>query len=202
MEKTDRSFIYVLLISIIVCALIGFCIVKSGENYDKELYSEVYEELDELEEYITDNSKYNKEIDSVEYESDNYKRGKIIAIMTIDKLDLKYPILKEDTEENLKVAPAKFWGADPNEIGNLCVVGHNYGNSKYFSKLSSLMAGDIVKVMDTQGNDVSYKVYEKKIINENDLSCTSQLTNGKKEVTLITCTDNSIERLVVKCIEV
>lgn len=202
MEQRDKSFIYVLLISIIVCALLGFLIVKSGESYDKELYSDVYEELDELEEYITDNSKYNKEIDTIEYESDNYKRGKIIAIMTIDKLDLKYPILKEDTEENLKVAPAKFWGADPNEVGNLCVVGHNYGNSKYFSKLSSLVDGDIVKVMDTQGNDVSYTVYEKKVINENDLSCTSQLTNGKKEVTLITCTDNSIERLVVKCIEV
>lgn len=202
MEQRDKSFIYVLLISIIVCALLGFLIVKSGESYDKELYSDVYEELDELEEYITDNSKYNKEIDTIEYESDNYKRGKIIAIMTIDKLNLKYPILKDDTEENLKVAPAKFWGADPNEVGNLCVVGHNYGNSKYFSKLSSLVDGDIVKVMDTQGNDVSYTVYEKKVINENDLSCTSQLTNGKKEVTLITCTDNSIERLVVKCIEV
>ena len=202
MEQTDKSFVYVLLISIIVCALIGFFIVKSGENYDTKLYSEVYEELDELEQYITDNAKYNKEIDTIEYESDNYKRGKIIAIMTIDKLNLKYPILQEDTEENLKVAPAKFWGADPNEVGNLCVVGHNYGNSKYFSKLSSLLAGDVVKVMDVKGNDISYRVYEKKVINKNDLSCTSQLTNGKREVTLITCTDNSIERLIVKCIEV
>lgn len=56
--------------------------------------------------------------------------------------------------------------------------------------------------MDIKGNDVAYKVYEKNIINENDSSCTSQMTDGKKEVTLITCTANKAERLAVKCIEV
>ena len=56
--------------------------------------------------------------------------------------------------------------------------------------------------MDTKGNDVSYKVYAKDVIGEDDSSCTSQMTDGKKEVTLITCTANKSERLAVKCVEV
>jgi LPXTG-site transpeptidase (sortase) family protein len=204
MKQNDKSFIYIVLISIIVCAGVGFLIIKSGESYDPVLYSEVYEELDEMENYITNNSKYNTEdVDETDLnEFDSYKQGKIIAILTIDKLGLKYPVLKETTEENLKVAPTKFWGADPNEVGNFCIAGHNYGNAQHFSGLSNLVIGDIVKVMDTKGISVSYKIYAKNLINENDLECTSQITDGKKEVTLITCTDDKSQRLAIKCVEV
>lgn len=210
MKQNDKSFIYVILISIIVCAGIGFLVIKSGESYDPVLYSEVYAELKEVENTIANNPpvkenvtknevKNNTELD----EFDKYsKQGRIIAIISIDKLGVKYPVLKDASAENLKVAPTKFWGADPNEVGNFCVAGHNYGNSKYFSKLSNLVIGDIVKVMDTKGNDVSYKVYAKDVIGEDDSSCTSQMTDGKKEVTLITCTANKSERLAVKCVEV
>lgn len=210
MKQNDKSFIYVILISIIVCAGIGFLVIKSGESYDPVLYSEVYAELEEVENTIANNPpvkenvtknevKNNTELD----EFDKYsKQGRIIAIISIDKLGVKYPVLKDASAENLKVAPTKFWGADPNEVGNFCVAGHNYGNSKYFSKLSNLVIGDIVKVMDTKGNDVSYKVYAKDVIGEDDSSCTSQMTDGKKEVTLITCTANKSERLAVKCVEV
>lgn len=205
MKQNDKSFIIVLLITIIVCAGIGVIIIKAGESYNPVLYSEVYEELEEVENYIanTENQDIAEVKDNDVEEFDNYnKQGKIIAILTIDKLGVKYPVLKEMTDENLKVAPTKFWGADPNEIGNFCIAGHNYGNAKYFSKLSKLSIGDIVKVMDTKGINVAYKVYSKEVIDENDSTCTSQLTDGKKEVTLITCTDNKSQRLAVKCIEV
>ena len=201
MKQNDSSFLIVFLITIIICAGISFLIIKAGESYDPILYAEVYEELEEVENYIN-NVNNVEELEEDVKEFDNYKKGKIIAILTIDKLGLKYPVLQEMTEENLKVAPTKFWGADPNEIGNFCIAGHNYGNAKYFSKLSKLDIGDIVKIMDTKGADISYKVYSKELINENDSECTSQLTDGKKEVTLITCTDNKSQRLAVKCVEV
>ena len=204
MKQNDRNFIIVLLVTIIACAGIGVLIIKSGESYDPVLYSEVYDELEEIESYFANtNTEHSETLDEDIETFDNYNRqGKIIAILTIDKLGVKYPILKEMTDENLKVAPTKFWGADPNEIGNLCIAGHNYGNAKYFSKLNKLSLGDMITVMDTKGENVSYKVYSKEVINENDLECTSQLTNGKKEVTLITCTDKKNQRLAVKCIEV
>ena len=46
MKQNDKSFIIVLLITIILCAGIGVLIIKSGESYNPVLYSEVYEELD------------------------------------------------------------------------------------------------------------------------------------------------------------
>ena len=39
--------------------------------------------------------------------------------------------------------------------------------------------------------------YKYEVIPE-DLSCTSQLTNGKKEITVITCTNDSKMRVIVK----
>ena len=222
MEQSSKTFICVILISMIICALVGYIIIKSGESYDEELYAEVYEEYndfqtitkpetfpeEEKKEYITNNSQYNqdlkeenKKIEEIEYETQTKRKGRIIGMITIDKIGINYPILNEDTAANLKVAPVKFWGANPNEVGNLCITAHNYGNAAYFSKLHLLNEGDIVEIMDQKGSNVAYKIYRKMVINENDLTCTSQRTNGKREVTLITCTANSNERLVLKCVE-
>ena len=42
--------------------------------------------------------------------------------------------------------------------------------------------------------------YDTYIVDETDMSCTSQETNGKIELTLITCDNNdNKKRLVVKC---
>ena len=51
-------------------------------------------------------------------------------------------------------------------------------------------------------NKVSYRVYNNYQVDPKDVSCTTQLTNGNKEVTLITCTDDSKMRVVVKAREV
>ena len=52
------------------------------------------------------------------------------------------------------------------------------------------------------GRTIEYKVYNKYVVEPTDTSCTSQLTNGRKELTLITCTNYGTQRLVVKCTEV
>lgn len=131
-----------------------------------------------------------------------------LATVNIPKINVKYPVLlppddtAETTEETLKVSPCKFWGAGVNEVGNFCIVGHNYRNTKFFSKVPTLENGDIVELIDIQGTTMKYKVYDKYTVEPTDVSCTSQLTNGRKEVTLITCTDDSQMRVIVKCKEI
>lgn len=71
-----------------------------------------------------------------------------IGVIEIPKINLSYGILNKTTDEILKLSPTKFWGPDPNKIGNLCVVGHNYRNAKFFSKVPTLVNGDIIKVTD------------------------------------------------------
>lgn len=131
-----------------------------------------------------------------------YTNGKI----SIPQIDCEYPILSSNTsnyETLLKIAPVKFYGADPNEVGNLCIVGHNYKNSQFFSKVPTLENGDKIEITDNFGDTVEYEVYDKYITVNTDTSCTSQLTNGKREVTLITCTNaNDEHRVIVKAKEV
>lgn len=125
-----------------------------------------------------------------------------IGTINIPKINVNYPILSETTTELLKISPCKFWGADPNQEGNFCIVGHNYRNSKFFSKVPTLENGDIIEITDLSGTTLQYAVYDKYIVEPDDTSCTSQLTNGRTEITIITCTDSGKQRVVVKAREI
>lgn len=133
---------------------------------------------------------------------------KIIANIEIPKINLNYTVLQgetgslEETEELLKSSPCKYHGNEPNEIGNFCIVAHNYRNSKFFSKVPTLVVGDTIKLTDLTGRTIAYEVYDKHTVDPEDTRDTTQLTGGKKEVTLITCTDDSKQRVIVKCKEV
>lgn len=123
------------------------------------------------------------------------------SIVNIPKLNVNYPVLNKTTDELLKISPCKFWGPDANEEGNYCIVGHNYRNKKFFSKVPTLENGDIIEITDLTGRMIKYSVYKKYVVNPEDVSCTSQITNGRKEITLITCTNDSKQRVIVKAAE-
>ncbi len=128
--------------------------------------------------------------------------------ITIPTLGIEYPILdgesdsEEETEELLKMSPVKFHGPEINTVGNYCIVGHNYRNSRFFSKVPTLENGDIIQITDYSDNTtVEYVVYDKYTVDPSDVSCTSQNTDGKREITLITCTDDSSARWIIKATE-
>ena len=125
-----------------------------------------------------------------------------VGTIKIPKINVSYPILSETSDELLKVSICKFWGPNPNEVGNLCLVGHNYRNSRFFSKVPKLENGDTIEIMDLTGTTISYEVYDKHTVDPEDVSDTTQKTNGKKEVTLITCTNDSKLRVIVKAREI
>lgn len=147
----------------------------------------------------TDNNKYTETIAGYNYA--------VVATINIPKINVQYPIFKgetgskEETTALLKYSPIEFWGHGPNKVGNFCVAGHNYRNTKFFSKVPTLENGDIIEI--TADNvTVKYEVYDKFQVDPNDNSCTSQLTNGKRIVTLITCTNDNKERVIVQAREV
>lgn len=140
--------------------------------------------------------------------TENGYQYETIATINIPKINVTYPIIDgptdsaEETEDLLKISPTKFWGPGPNEVGNFCIVGHNYRNTRFFSKVPTLVEGDIIEITDLSGKTIQYKVYTKYEVDPTDVNCTTQLTNGKKEITLITCTDDSKYRVVVKAKQV
>jgi len=125
-----------------------------------------------------------------------------IGIIQIPEISLEYPILSTTSPELLKISACKFWGPNPNEVGNFCIVAHNYRNSKFFSKVPTLEKGAFIHITDLAGRTLTYEVYDKYVVSPTDTSCTTQRTDGKKEVTLITCTSDNKDRVVVKAKEV
>ena len=144
----------------------------------------------------------------VRTEANSGYRYKTIATVNIPKINTTYGVLQglegtlEETEALLKISPVKYHGCEPNEVGNFCIVGHNYRNSKFFSKVPTLVVGDTVELTDLTGRTITYVVYDKHTVDPADTRDTTQLTGGKKELTLITCTDDSKLRYVIKCKEV
>lgn len=135
------------------------------------------------------------------YTSGNGTEYEVEGVVRIPRLGIEYPVIAETSEELLKISVNKYWGPAPNEVGNYCIVGHNYKSKKMFGRLSEVVNDDIVELEDASGNVVKYIVYDRYTVEPTDTNCTSQLTNGRREVTLITCTNYGKQRLVVKARE-
>ena len=168
---------------------------KASENKDnneeKKEINQVLEQTvsrSDTEETLNVNSNDNNNSKKVtQYTLSNGDTYETVGTVYVPSLGIKYPILSEYTEALMKISVVKYWGSYPNDVGNLCILGHNYKNSKFFSDLPNIENGATVQITDASGRTVDYTVYETGVIDPEDTECTSQLTNGHTEVTLITC---------------
>ncbi len=147
-------------------------------------------------------------ISSLYYSDNRYKTSYInnsepliIGTLEISKINLKYPILSYSDEENLNISPCRFAGPLPNQIGNLCIAGHNNIDNSFFGRLYLLKVGDIIRIFDNKKNYKDYAIYTKYEIEKNDFECTSQDTFGKRIVTLMTCNSIKDTRIILKAEE-
>lgn len=132
---------------------------------------------------------------------DEYKGYTVAAKLEIPKIQLETYILQNYSEEALNISVTKFWGANPNEIGNFCVAGHNFRNKNMFRNLKNLQTGDRLFVSDNKIGKVEYEIYDIYKVKPEDVSCLTQETGGRREITLITCTNDSKQRIIVKARE-
>ena len=151
------------------------------------------EEVFDIDDIVVKDEKY-----TTEHETSNGEKYTIIGTLKIPKINIEYDILSSTSVALLKVSLNRYWGANPNQVGNMCVVGHNYLDSRFFGRLHTLNTGDCIEITDSYGETLKYYVYDMFVANPYDTRCTSQLTNGEKEITLITCYNKGTQRLVVK----
>ncbi len=190
----NKIYIIVFVISIIIIiflAIFTFFYLRNlinKSNSSKELskgisITRLYSNYEDYE------TTYNSESEFVPF---------IIGIVKIDKLKLDYPILSDVSDELLEISPCRFAGPMPNEVGNLCIAGHNYIDNTFFAKISSLIKGDSIYIYDLSGNYLEYFVEKKYEVESSDTSILSQDTNGKKKLTLMTCNSLKGSRIVVE----
>lgn len=126
----------------------------------------------------------------------------IIGIIKIDKINVNYSILSVSNNDLLDISICRFAGPIPNEIGNLCLAGHNYVDYKFFSRLNELDLNDKIKIYDLTGNFIEYSIYDIYETDPNNTSCTFQDTKGSRIVTLVTCNNVNGKRLVLHAKEI
>lgn len=139
---------------------------------------------------------------SNKYMASNGKEYDIVGIISIPSINISYPILSKANDALLKISVCKYVGPEPNEAGNLCIAGHNFTNTRAFSRLYEVNKGDTIEITDLSGRTLKYQIYSNYVTSPSDLSCTSQRTQGKKEITLITCSNGVKQRRIVKAVEI
>ncbi|MCI9038323.1 MAG: sortase [Clostridia bacterium] len=121
----------------------------------------------------------------------------VIGMIKIDKIALNYPILSESNDELLRISLCRFNGPMPNEVGNLCIAGHNYIDNRFFGRLNELSIGDTIEIYGLSGQKKDYEIYKKFEVDANDLSCTNQNIGKQKMITLLTCDNSNQNRRIV-----
>lgn len=127
---------------------------------------------------------------------------KVLGLLVIDKLGLEKNILEETTDSSLALSVTKFYGPDLNEPGNFCITGHNYED--IFKCANDLELEDTFYVIDKKKREkVTYQIYDKFSVNPTEVDrVLNQETEGKKDVTLITCNPGGYTRLILKAREI
>lgn len=127
-----------------------------------------------------------------------YQGYDVCAKLTIPKIALETYVFSVYDEEAMWICPTKYFGPEPNEEGNFCIAAHNYDKENMFNHLIDLEKGDSVYLTDNTHGKIEYRVTDIYKAEPNNTEPLSQETNGKKCITLITCSDYSSKRIIVK----
>lgn len=191
-KKLKISSLLLGVLVIIAIILIVMIITNINErNKNEKLLQEVVAKVETLKPEEKD-----KQISYIEYEG-----YQVIGNIEIPEIDIKYPILIESNEDSLTKSVTRVGDGKVNEIGNLCIAGHNYIDGSMFGQIDKLENGDEIYIIDLYGNKQRYIVFNKYITNPNDVSVLESTEKNKKEVTLVTCTNGNKNRLIIKAKE-
>ena len=173
--------------------LISAFFILAGIIYFFKIFKEKERE-NNISKVISLNAKVNSVFSNNKIEEENsIYFGRIIC----EKIGLDYFVYNKYSESNLKALPCKFSGKSLKENGNICIIGHNYFDNRFFSNLNKLENKDIIILKDLEENTYKYSVYKKYEINEID---TEKVVESyfERELTLCTCTFNKNKRLIIK----
>lgn len=131
-----------------------------------------------------------------------YKGYNVEGKIEIPAIKLEYPILEKATPSSIEAAVAILYSANGlNQPGNTVISGHNYRNGSFFGNNDKLKLGDKVYITDNSGTKLKYNIYNIYETSPDDGDFIMRETNGKREISLQTCTDNSKGRLIIWAVE-
>lgn len=131
--------------------------------------------------------------------NDTYKGFEKAGVIEIPKINLNYIIVSEVDSNSIEVAIAiqEQVSAGLNKVGNTVLVSHNYKNGTLFSNISNLVKDDKIYITDKTGTKQSYTIYDIYTTGTGDSEYMERDTKGEKEITLVTCANETKSRLVI-----
>ena len=155
------------------------------------------DKLNEFNNYVNSTQPETTVPENTEPEKVYMEDYEVLGRIEIPKTKVDYPILENVTKRSLEIAVGKAYGPGLNEPGNTTIFGHNYRNGLFFSNNKKLSNGDKIYITDATGNKVTYIIYNIYQTLPSDASYMQRETNGRREISLQTCTDDSSARIII-----
>ena len=130
---------------------------------------------------------------------EKYKGFNVAGTIEIPAINLKYFVLESSSKAAIEVAVGIYEEdiTELNLVGNTTIVGHNYRNGTFFSNNKKLVEGDKIYITDSTGKKVTYTIYKTYTVDATEFSYATRDTQGKREISLSTCTTDPEQRLVI-----
>ena len=176
----------------------------TGMRETDRLTQEFEQKLEEKQEDETEMEENGEKVQAAISEEDAaiFAEGDVIAILEIESIGIRYPVVEGCSSANLNKAIGHLSETGKiGEKGNCVLAGHNgsrYG--EFFTKLNQVTTGDVVALLDTEGTLHTYEVTETFVVGPYDNSIKTQ--RDTEELTLFTCAERGTKRFVVKCVPV
>lgn len=190
MKGKVRNIISILLILIGVGLLL---FAFKGKWETKRVQDELYDK------FISQEKEVNQE------ENKNNKEEKLsyidmvnpIAILEIPKINLKVVVAEGTDDEIIKYAVGHFKDtAMPGDLGNFALAGHrNYDTGEFFLRLNKLEVNDDI-IVSTHNKTFTYKITDSFTVAPEDTYVLDKSEDAI--ITLVTCTYDGKDRLIVK----
>ena len=178
----------IIIIAIVVIAIITFalvCWLNSRNGNEKN-------PKDNISNTTSDNAANENMIKT-------YQGYDVLGKIIIDEFNIEQYILDSKENNALECGVIKLYGGTINNYGNFCIAGHN--KPGVFEKLSEMEVGDKFKIVEPNLLETEYKITQIYTTEADDLKCLMQ-DEEKIEITLVTCENASMTRLIVKAEEI
>lgn len=125
-----------------------------------------------------------------------HKLMKENMVVEIAELGIKAPVLEGTEQSVLAEGAGHFTGTGGFGKGNFCIAAHSSVIYKeYFNSLKKVEKGMEILLYDKDKNTAAYKVSDFFIVDPSETGVLDDF--GDDRITLITCTDDGSQRLVV-----
>ena len=189
-QHGKKSKIIVIILALIILAIIGLLLRN-------KLLAETNQTLGKINPIEEGNQNEVKEPEIVNVDDIPEKMGnyKVLGKLVIEKIGVDNNILEVCDDDSLKLSVTKFYGPGVNEAGNFVICGHNWGG--ILKRLSELQDGDTLYMINRETKTkIYYQIVDHFTCGPNDISILDQNEDGKKKVTIYTCTPSGAKRVV------